>query len=141
LPVLAFKFLFLAKIPWRRPPCNDEELLLPSARKRRQVKCCLAERTLGLVASPDFFRAGQFQENRSREANMGKFDAIIEWCKARREADLEFLRLYESGRMKSMERVSLLSEWRDITPKLIEEGKIRIAEMERLIAAYEKHND
>jgi hypothetical protein len=40
-----------------------------------------------------------------------------------------------------MERESAHSEWRDITPKLIEEGKIRIAEMERLIAAYEKHND
>jgi hypothetical protein len=39
-----------------------------------------------------------------------------------------------------MERESAHSEWRDITPKLIEEGKI-IAEMERLIAAYEKHND
>ena len=72
---------------------------------------------------------------------MGKFDAIIEWCKARREADWEFLRLYKSGRMKSMERESAHSEWRDITPKLIEEGKIRIAEMERFIAAYEKHND
>jgi len=70
---------------------------------------------------------------------MGKFDAVLKWCKERRDSMIEDLEPMEAGRFQLRENDG--SGWRDITQRCIAETKKRIEEMERIIVGYEKHND
>jgi hypothetical protein len=69
---------------------------------------------------------------------MGQYNAIIKWCEKSRDVALKQLSFLEGGARVG---VNDGSGWRDITQDRIADLEKEIAEMKRLIADNEKHND
>jgi hypothetical protein len=70
---------------------------------------------------------------------MGQHDHIIDWFKKRHDALIDDFEPLQAGSRRVMEFDG--SEWRDITPKIIAETRIKIAEMEFLVRAYQLRNE
>jgi hypothetical protein len=70
---------------------------------------------------------------------MGKFANQIEWCRKICDDERESLEPLEDGTMK---HYNLTDDGPvDITNDLIEDTRNNISRLEKLIEAYEKHND
>jgi hypothetical protein len=67
---------------------------------------------------------------------MSQYDELLKWCRSRRLTMLDDLKPLEAGKMTMGSNDG--SGWRDITQAWIAETKRRIAELDTLIAAYEK---
>jgi len=70
---------------------------------------------------------------------MGKFDSVIEELTEQRNWMAERILEFKSGKMKHSELRE--GKWVDITSELVADFNDRVANLTRLIVAYEKHND
>ena len=80
----------------------------------------------------------QMEPSHVRLGKWGDYDELLEWCRVRRAILLDDLKPLESGQSKLGENNG--SGWRDVTPDWIKTTRARIADLDRLIAAYEQRN-